>query len=60
MTDRGISHAELESIVAAPTRGRYAPRVRDRREWCGLARDGRPLTVVTNRAGTLAISVFEQ
>jgi hypothetical protein len=60
MAERGISPSDVERTIAEPLRGRYEPKLRDRREWYGYTADGRFITVVTNRAVTIVISVFEQ
>jgi hypothetical protein len=60
MAQRGISRTDVERTIAAPFRGRYEPKLRDRREWYGYAEDCRLITVVTNRAVTIVISVLEQ
>jgi hypothetical protein len=58
MQERGSTERDVERVVSNPDRGRYEPRLRDRRDWYGTAADGRLITVVTNRIAV--ISVFEQ
>jgi hypothetical protein len=60
MRARGVSERDVEAVICAPTRGVYEPNLRDRREHFGYARDGRPLCVVTNRAGTVVVTVVWQ
>jgi hypothetical protein len=57
MARRNISEADVERIVANPTRGTFA---RDIIEHFGYAADGRALNVVTNRAEDFIITVVEQ
>jgi hypothetical protein len=56
MRERYVSEQEILEIISMPT-SLYRPRVRDRIEHFGAARDGRRVYVVTNRARTVVISV---
>jgi hypothetical protein len=60
MARRNVTEADVERILANPTRGTFAPPARDIIEHFGLATDGRALNVVTNRAEDLIIPVVEQ
>jgi hypothetical protein len=60
MARRNVSQADVERIVANPTRGTFTPPARDIIEHFGYAADGRSINVVTNRAENLIISVVEQ
>ena len=51
--------ADVERVVVYPFRGRYQPKVRDRSEQYGFSSEGRLLTVVTNRAVTVVITVID-
>ena len=60
LAERCLTKAEVEGVIANPSRGIYEPRGRDRREHFGYAADGRRLNVVTDRAVSVVISVIEQ
>ena len=60
MVDRQFTEDEVREVIANPRRGTYEPIARDRREHYGFAADGRLLNVVTNKAGTVVITVIEQ
>lgn len=60
MIERNFSKADVEAVLAKPTRGTYIPPKRDRIEHYGHAADGRVLNVVTDRAEAIVITVVEQ
>ncbi len=60
MTRRNVTAADVERMVANPTRGTFAPPARDIIEHFGYAFDGRALNVVTDRAKDLIITIVEQ
>jgi len=59
MAKRRFTQNDVESTIANPTRGAYAPAAKATLEHYGFAHNGRPLLVVTNRVKNYVITVIE-
>lgn len=55
-----VTTAEVEVIIASPSRGTWVPTNRDTVEHFGASADGRPFNVVTNGAKTIVITIVSQ
>jgi hypothetical protein len=58
MAKRTISEADVRAVIANP-RATYGPTARGRIEHYGQATDGRPLTVVTDAARAVVVTVID-